>query len=150
MIDGCANYAGNKEIEAHCHDCTASIDRHIDEMVDVVRAKPDTSLLSVQLEAGLSMAQIRANIKLAISGGQNEPRDVIAGVVWALLTHPKQLELVLSGEATWIQAFEEYTRWQSPIGMSPRIMAQDYKLHGVTLKADDRVFLMFGLSLIHI
>ena len=39
------------------------------------------------------MEQIKANIKLAISGGQNEPRDVIAGMVWALLTHPDQLAL---------------------------------------------------------
>lgn len=144
MIDGCANYTGDKQIEARCHDCTASIDRHIDEMVDVVRDTPNASLLSVQLEAGLSMDQIRANIKLAISGGQNEPRDVIAGMVWALLTHPKQLELVLSSEATWMQAFEEFTRWQSPIGMSPRQMAQDYDLHGVTLETGNRVFLMFG------
>ena len=144
MIDGCANYAGDKQIEARCHDCTASIDRHIDEMAEVLRNCPDTSLLSVQLAAGMSMEQIKANIKLAISGGQNEPRDVIAGMVWALLTHPDQLALVLSGEATWMQAFEEYTRWQSPIGMSPRQMARDYELHGVTLKTGDRIFLMFG------
>ena len=144
MIDGCANYAGDKQIEARCHDCTASIDWHIDEMAEVLRKYPDTSLLSVQLAAGLSMEQIKANIKLAISGGQNEPRDVIAGIVWALLSHPDQLALVLSGEATWMQAFEEYTRWQSPIGMSPRQMARDYELHGVTLNTGDRIFLMFG------
>ena len=144
MIDGCANYTGDKQIEAQCHDCTASIDRHIDEMAEVLRNCPDTSLLSVQLAAGMSMEQIKANIKLAISGGQNEPRDVIAGIVWALLTHPDQLALVLSGEATWMQAFEEYTRWQSPIGMSPRQMARDYELHGVTLNTGDRIFLMFG------
>jgi len=144
MIDGCANYAGNKQIEARCNDCTASIDQHIDEMASILRDCPDPSLLSVQLKAGMSMDQIKANIKLAISGGQNEPRDVIAGIVWALLTHPEQLALVLSGEATWMQAFEEYTRWQSPIGMSPRQMAQDYELHGATLKTGDRVFLMFG------
>jgi cytochrome P450 len=144
MIDGCANYAGDKQIEAWCHDCTASIDRHIDEMAEVLRNCPDTSLLSVQLAAGMSMEQIKANIKLAISGGQNEPRDVIAGIVWALLTHPDQLALVLSGEATWMQAFEEYTRWQSPIGMSPRQMARDYELNGVKLNTGDRIFLMFG------
>ena len=144
MIDGCSNYAGDGDVEARCHDCTSSIDRHIDDMVAVVTDMPDASLLSVQLAVGLSMNQIRANIKLAISGGQNEPRDVIAGVVWALLAHPDQLDLVLSGKTTWMQAFEEYTRWQSPIGMSPRQMAQDYDLHGVTLKTGDRVFLMFG------
>lgn len=144
MIDGCANYAGDPDVTARCHDCTASIDRHIDDMIDVLKGTPDASLLSVQLSAGLSMEQVRANIKLAISGGQNEPRDVIAGVIWALLTHRDQLDLILSGKATFMQAFEEYTRWNAPIGMSPRQMAQDYDLHGVTLKQGDRVFLMFG------
>ena len=144
MIDGCANYSGDPEVEARCHDCTASIDRHIDEMLPRLEAAPDHSLLSVQLQAGLSPEQYRANVKLAISGGQNEPRDVIAGLVWALLTHPDQLALVRSGAATWMQAFEEYARWMSPIGMSPRQMAQPFELRGTTLETGDRVFLMFG------
>lgn len=144
MIDGCANYAGDAEVEARCHDCTASIDRHIDEMIPLVDAAPDQSLLSVQRQAGMEDAQVRANIKLAISGGQNEPRDAIAGTVWALLENPDQLDLVRAGQAAWRQAFEEYARWMSPIGMSPRRVAQQYELHGVTLKPEERVFLMFG------
>ncbi|THD71555.1 cytochrome P450 [Thalassobius vesicularis] len=144
MIDGCANYAGDPAIEARCHDCTASIDRAIDGMIPVLSAQPNHSLLSVQMQAGLSDAQIRANIKLAISGGQNEPRDVIAGLVWALLTHPAQLQLIRDGQATWLQAFEEYVRWNAPIGMSPRRVAQRHELHGITLEPDDRVFFMFG------
>jgi len=48
----------------------------------------------VLLAAGQPMESIRANIKLAISGGQNEPRDAISGTVWALLTHPDQLALL--------------------------------------------------------
>ena len=35
MIDGCANYAGDSEVEAVCNECTASIDRYIDEMIPV-------------------------------------------------------------------------------------------------------------------
>ncbi|MEM9140740.1 MAG: cytochrome P450, partial [Pseudomonadota bacterium] len=93
MIDGCANYAGDAQITARCNDCTAAIDRYIDEMTPLREADPDHSLLSVQMQAGLSREQIHANIKLAISGGQNEPRDAIAGVVWALLNHPEQLEM---------------------------------------------------------
>ncbi|MCB1462811.1 MAG: cytochrome P450 [Nitratireductor sp.] len=144
MIDGCANYAGDPGIEANCHDCTASIDRHIDERWEEARTRPDHSLLSVQLRAGLSQSQIRANIKLAISGGQNEPRDAIAGAAWALLAHPGELALIGRGEATWMQAFEEYARWISPIGMSPRRIAVDHEMGGVTLNAEDRLFLMFG------
>ena len=144
MIDGCANYTGDRAIEANCHDCTASIDRHIDAMLPQLKATPNQSLLSVQLAAGLGEDQIRANIKLAISGGQNEPRDAIAGAIWALLTHPEELAKVRAGEATWLQAFEEYARWISPIGMSPRRVAQAYELDGVRLDPEDRVFLMFS------
>ena len=79
MIDGCSNYLGDPAITARCHDCTASIDHHIDAQMPVLRTTPDRSLLSVQMQAGLSNTQIRANLKLAISGGQNEPRDAIAG-----------------------------------------------------------------------
>ncbi len=144
MIDGCANYAGDAAVEARCHDCTASIDRHIDERLNDAQARPDHSLLSVQLQAGLSEAQLRANIKLSISGGQNEPRDAIAGAIWALLTHPEQLALVLRGEVSWLQAFEEYSRWISPIGMSPRRIAAPFNYEGVHFEPGDRIFLMFG------
>ncbi|SEO25391.1 hypothetical protein SAMN04490248_10337 [Salinihabitans flavidus] len=144
MIDGCANYAGDPEIEARCHDCTASIDAHIDAMMPRLETDPNSSLLSVQMRAGLSEEQIRANVKLAISGGQNEPRDAIAGTIWALLSHPDQLRMVQVGEVSWLQAFEEYARWMSPIGMSPRRIARRHEVRGVTLEPEDRAFLMFG------
>ena len=144
MIDGCANYAGDPAVTDRCNDCTAAIDRYIDERVpDLLRA-PDHSLLSVQLQAGLTETQYRANVKLAISGGQNEPRDVIAGLTWAMLTHPDQYALVTTGKKTWLDAFEEYARWIAPVGMSPRRVARRHALHGVTLEPEDRVFLMFG------
>ncbi len=144
MIDGCANYAGDREVEANCKDCTASIDRYITERIPEVDATPDFSLLSVQRQAGLSDEQIRANIKLAISGGQNEPRDAIAGTVWALLRHPQALDRVRRGDVSWLHAFEEYARWISPIGMSPRRVARPYEFNGVSFDPEDRVFLMFG------
>jgi cytochrome P450 len=144
MIDGCANYAGDPAIEARCHDCTASIDRHVSERMAVLRDAPDHSLISVQMRAGMDEAQMRANVKLAISGGQNEPRDAIAGAVWALLTHPEWLAAARAGDITWAQVFAEYARWISPIGMSPRRVAQDHGLDGITLHEGDRLFFMFG------
>ncbi|MEM1301730.1 MAG: cytochrome P450, partial [Pseudomonadota bacterium] len=41
-------------------------------------------------------------------------------------------------------AFEEYARWISPIGMSPREVAQDASVAGHDLTKGTRVFLMFG------
>lgn len=144
MIDGIANYAGHPDIEARCHAATAGIDAAIDDMLPVLKAHPNQSLLSVMVQAGLNMDSTRANVKLAISGGQNEPRDAIAGTIWALLTHPDQLELVLSGQVSWLQAFEEYARWISPIGMSPRRVAKPHAMGDVEFHPEDKVFLMFG------
>src|SRR6266403_745856 len=144
MIDGIANYTGNKEVEARCHAATAGIDAAIDDMIPVVSKRPNTSILSVLLAAGQPIESIRANVKLAISGGQNEPRDAISGAVWALLTHPDQLELVRDGKAKWIDAFEEYARWIAPIGMSPRRVAKSWHYAGIDFEPEDRVFFMFG------
>ncbi|MDJ0629885.1 MAG: cytochrome P450 [Rhodobacter sp.] len=144
MIDGIANYAGDPGIEAVCHDCTASVDAHIDARLAELNGRPDTSLLSVQMKAGLPMTSVRANIKLAISGGQNEPRDAIAGTAWALLTHPGQRAQIHEGRATWRDAFEEYARWISPIGMSPRRVARADRVNGFDFEPESRVFFMFG------
>ena len=144
MIDGCANYAGDPEVEARCNGATRDIDAAIDDMVPLLLETPDHSLLSVQLAAGMPDEDIRANVKLAISGGQNEPRDVIAGLTWALLSHPDQSALISAGDKTWMDAFEEYTRWMSPIGMSPRQIARPFELDGIGLRPGDRIFLMFS------
>jgi cytochrome P450 len=144
MIDGIANYVGDPAVEARCRAATAGIDAAIDDMVPLLRKKADRSLLGVMLASDMPMESIRANIKLAISGGQNEPRDAIAGTVWALLTHPDQLRLLMTGEIPWMQAFEEYARWISPIGMSPRRIAKPWTVRDVDFEPEERVFLMFG------
>ena len=146
MIDGIANYVGDPAVEARCHAATSGIDAAIDDMVPVLRNKNDLSLLGVMLACGMPMDSVRANIKLAISGGQNEPRDAVAGAVWALLTHPAQLQLFTEGAVPWIQAFEEYARRISPIGMSPRRIARPWTIRDVDFEPDERVFLMFGLA----
>ncbi len=149
MIDGIANYTGDPQVEARCHEATAAIDGAIDRRLPELRNEPDASLLSAMLGSGMPEPDVRANIKLTISGGQNEPRDAIAGAVWALLTHPEQLDRVRAGEISWMQVFDEYCRWIAPIGMSPRRIATDFAYQTidglvVNFEADERVFLMFS------
>jgi cytochrome P450 len=144
MIDGIANYTADPAIEARCHAATAGIDAAIDDMLPVVRKAPNHSLLSVMIHGGMPEANVRHNIKLAISGGQNEPRKAIAGTIWALLTHPEEFARVRDGKVEWLQVFEEFARWISPIGMSPRRVAKAATVGGVDFAPEDRVFLMFG------
>ena len=144
MIDGIANYSGDPATEARCNVATVGIDACITARAPQLAAQPDASLLSVMQRAGLPDASVRANIKLSISGGQNEPRDAIAGAAWALLSHPDQLARVLAGQVPWRRVFDEYVRWIAPIAMSPRRVAQAFTVDGVTLAPEDRVFFMFG------
>jgi len=144
MIDGCANYAGDAAVEARCHAATGFLDRRISDRMRELAGAPDRSAVSVQMQADLPEAALRANVKLVISGGQNEPRDAIAGTAWALLAHPEARAQVEAGAASWGQAFDEYARLVAPIGMSPRQVARTDTVDGVTFGAGDRVFLMFG------
>ena len=144
MIDGIANYVGDPLAEARCNVATAAIDAAIDDRLPSVTRSPDHSLLSVMLEGGMPLENVRHNIKLTISGGQNEPRKAIAGGIWALLTHPQHLAEVREGRLAWTQVFDEYVRWIALIGMSPRRIAQEAMIHGATLTPELRVFLMFG------
>ena len=141
MIDGCANYSGDPKVTARCNAATRLIDTHIDTMLET---PPPQSALDVIVCAGLPMASIRANIKLVISGGQNEPRDAIAGTAAALLAHPKAMDRLQNGQCDWSQAFGEYARWMAPIGMSPRRVARQDQICGIPVEPETRVFLMFG------
>ena len=64
--------------------------------------------------------------------------------MWALLTHPDQLALAQSGKVSWLQVFEEYARWISPIGMSPRRIAKPATIRGIDFEPEERIFFMFG------
>src|SRR5262249_3952585 len=44
----------------------------------------------------------------------------------------------------WLQAFEEYARWISPVGMSPRRIAKPFRLRDIELEPDDQIYFMFG------
>lgn len=144
MIDGCSNYIGDPLVTKKCEDCTRSIDLHIDAQLNDPKLHEKPSLLSSQLEAGMSMKAIKANIKLAISGGQNEPRDAIAGTIGTLIENRSQLDTIISGTETWLKAFEEYARWMSPIGMSPRRIAKKFNYKNINLYENDMIFFMFG------
>lgn len=141
MIDGISNYAGAPEPEARCNAATAEMDAAVDAGA---ATENGFDMISCGRRAGLTPAQIRNNVKLAISGGQNEPRDVIAGLAWALMTHPEAREAVLSGAIDWRAAFEEFVRWISPIGMLPRNVAQPAERFGVSFEPDEFVFFMLS------
>ena len=78
---------------------SAELGEAIERVLDRLAGEPDGSVLSWMLHHEgdgdrMSHEEIVANTKLMLSGGLQEPRDLIALMVWALVTHPEELDEV--------------------------------------------------------
>lgn len=144
FIAGTGNILNEPDIWRRCDASQAEVDAVLDELIPHLRKSPDGSITSHLLEVGLPEESVRANVKLTISGGMNEPQHVISNLVWALSNHPDQKELVLNGEVSWDNAFEEAVRWQSPIGMVPREVAADTEFYGAQLTQGTNIGLLLA------
>lgn len=146
MIDGTGNYADDPEVWAKAEASSAEVDAAIDEMLPYLAKNPDHSLLSNLASMPIPLEGIRANLKMTIGGGLNEPRDVLATTVWALLQNPEQLQAVRQDPALLPKAFEESVRWVAPIGMYPRETTQELVLEGIKLPAGARLGVVLGAA----
>ncbi len=125
LMPGLANFEGNPEKQAPADEASGALGDAIEAVLDRLEAKPDGSVLSWMLhhvEGGewMSREEIVANTKLMLSGGLQEPRDLIALVVWALGLVPSQLEEVRNDHRLVKHAVEETLRWAGPVGTSTR------------------------------
>ncbi|GAA2360842.1 cytochrome P450 [Saccharopolyspora halophila] len=145
MIDGTGNYADDPQVWAEAERSSREVDEAIDEMLPVLRGEPDGSLLATLGASGMPLESLRANFKMTIGGGLNEPRDAIATTTWALLSHPEQLASVLAGQR-WSEAFEESIRWVAPIGMYPRQATRDTELAGMAVPRGARLGVVVGAA----
>lgn len=148
LIDGAGNYARDAEIDRKAMEAGAGIDAAIAAVLDHHRAHPNPSILSSMVHADLPMPieEIRANIKVIIGGGLNEPRDAILTLTMGLLANPAQRDSVLAKPDLWPNAFEEAVRWISPIGMYPRRVTRETDLSGVTLPEGLQIGLCVGAA----
>lgn len=140
LIDGAGNFGWRPEPFVISDHANLEMNALLEKCVERVRRDPDRSALSVMVNAGnpIPMSQIYANIKIAIGGGINEPRDALSTIVYGLLTEPEQLEEVRR-TGKWGQAFEEGVRWVAPIQASSRRVLEDVEIRGCLIPKGDTV-----------
>ena len=148
LIDGAGNYSRDAEIDRKAMEAGAGIDAAIEAVLDHHRAHPSPSILSSMVHADppMPIEEIRANIKVIIGGGLNEPRDAILTLTLGLLANPTQKQSVLAKPELWPNVFEEAVRWISPIGMYPRRVTREADLSGVTLPEGLQIGLCVGAA----
>lgn len=141
LIDGAGNFGGFKEP----FEKAALANREINACIeDAVKTCANTGLknaLAVQINAEqpIEMEHIISNIKIAIGGGINEPRDALMTVLFGLLTNPEQKEAVLANNDLWASALEEAVRWVAPIQVSSRLVKEDTTIRDFHIPAGDVV-----------
>jgi cytochrome P450 len=140
LIEGAGNFGWRDAPFARSDRANDAIDALLDSIQDRHRAAPNNSAFSVMLNADdpIAMSQIYANIKIAIGGGINEPRDALNTILYGLLTNPDQLEEVKRND-DWDKAFEEGVRWVAPISASSRLVTEDTEIRGYHIPKGDTV-----------
>ncbi len=140
MMPGLANFEGDAAKQVPADAASAALGDAIEAVLDRLEAEPDGSVLSWMLRYDLdgdrmTRREIVANTKLMLSGGLQEPRDVIALAMWAVLTHPEAHRDVLADRSLVKAAVEETLRWAGPVGTSTRQTTRSVMLAGVDLEA---------------
>lgn len=129
LIDGAGNFGWAPELFAECDRANDEMDALFRAAAARYRETPDQSALSVMVNAEnpIPESQIHSNIKIAIGGGINEPRDALLTILYGLLSNPDQCAAA-KRDGLWTEAFEEGVRWVAPIQVSSRVAKEDIGL----------------------
>jgi cytochrome P450 len=138
LMPGLANFEADPVKQAPADEASAALGEVIGRVLDRVQDEPDGSVLASMLhhdrdDDAMSRDEIVANTRLMLSGGLQEPRDLIALVVYALGSDPSQLDEVRANHALIKAAVEETLRWAGPVGTSTRQTTEATDLAGVQL-----------------
>ncbi len=145
IMVGLANFEGDPEKDRIGQGAAAEARAAIEPILDRLGRVPDGSVLSTLLLAEppggrLTRDEIVANTLLMLSGGLQEPRDVVALIVWALLSHQDQKDEVLADPAALLKpAIEETLRCYAPVGTSTRQTTGATTLAGVDIAEGELV-----------
>ena len=140
LMLGLANFEGDPAKQAPADDASEALGASIEAVLDRLEREPDGSVLSWMLRYDrdgdrMTRREIVANTKLMLSGGLQEPRDVIALAMWAVLSHPGAHRDVIADRSLVRPAVEETLRWAGPVGTSTRQTTAPVTLGGVDLEA---------------
>ena len=140
LIDGAGNFGWLPEPFERVDLANSEMHALFDRLSARHLADPNPSALSVMLRADdpIPQTQIYANLKIAIGGGINEPRDALNTILFGLLTNPEQCAQVVR-DGDWDRAFEEGIRWIAPISVSSRVAREDTELRGCAIPKGETV-----------
>jgi cytochrome P450 len=121
---------------------------YLSEMLEDRLAKPREDVISfvvqeqVRREGEFDMPKARAISAMLLAGGVITTAHFMSSVMLLLLSHPDQMEKIRANHDLIPRMLEEALRLEGPVLWSPRRVAVDTELHGVTIPAGSHALLM--------
>jgi cytochrome P450 len=139
LATGAANFEGDPVKQEIADTTSAEVNEALAPVIERLQNEPDDTLLSSMVHTEvegerLTREEIQSNLKVMIVGGLQATTDLIGLSMWAILSHPDQLEEVRADPKLVDPAIEEAARWHSPVGTSTRQTTRDVELGGVKLE----------------
>ncbi len=103
-----------------------------------------TSLLTAELnEKELSPANLQTLATGVLVAGNETMRNLLAGMMWALATHPDQLAQLGADRSLIPTAADEFLRWLCPITGFIRTVTADTEIRGHKLAKGQHVYMLY-------
>jgi len=139
LATGAANFEGDPGKQRIADGASAEVNETLAPVIERLEQEPDDTLLSSMVNTEvdgerLTLEEVQSNLKVMIVGGLQATTDLIALSLWAILSHPDQLDEVRADPKLIDPAIEEAARWHSPVGTSTRQTTRDTELAGVKLE----------------
>lgn len=123
----------------------------ITSLIELKRAQPGnditSDLIAARDEDGslLTEQELVDTIFAILGAGSETTINFFDNAITQLLTHPEQLKLVKSGQASWDDVIEEVLRMESPLASLPmRFAVEDIRLDGVTIPKGDPILVNYA------
>ena len=118
------------------------------ELLERRKEQRGDDLISAWLDAELdgerlSEDKILHEHNLLLVGGSETTRHAISGGMYQLLSRPDDVALLRRHPQAIPNAVEEMVRWTTPFVRMQRTLLADHELHGTTMRAGDKILMIY-------
>lgn len=150
IMNGAGNYADDAAVWSQSLATVAEIDDAVDAALAGDGPPAGSIIAAMAADEGqgrpLTREEIRANSKVMVGGGYNEPRDAVGTAVAYLLVHRDQLADALADPSLWPRVVEEAVRMVAPIGVVPRVAKRPIRIGETELEPGARLLVNFAAA----
>ena len=126
--------------------------RYTDALIAARQRQPQADVLSVLIHARvederpLDRAELHALVQQLLFAGHETTTNLLSNTCYALLRDPTLWRALHNNPALIPRVVEEGLRYEAPVQGMFRTTTEEVEMHGVTLPAGDRVFVVFGAA----